>query len=503
VRPIKLALAGLGIVAAVLILYAPTSRFVLMGDDYQWVQHAHLAMHRPLLLLADLDTFYRPASTWTLVLDRLLWGHRPFGFHLTNLLLHGLAGVCLTLVGRRLGLGNAVSWALGLLWVTSPFSEEPAVSVAIRFEDLLLLAWLGMILAWPRAGQPWSKARQATVVGATVLALFSKETWVVTPGLVFALEWGYRRVGARRALRTALPFLALALVYVVVYFLSFPGGKGYYESSFGPLLKVPHQFAAFLFLEGLVPVAFPFSPTGLIATLAVACMLGFVLRRRNPAATVGAALLLLPMLPTLLVPYLPTRYTTIPYAGFLLLLAGAAQEIAGEIRPRWRVAISVVVTVIVALVLMAGVLAVRADLEDLRRVSQAHGKLLAEAHAAVAQFAFGRPVAVVRQEVDNPLRDITVSPLGMPKLLFVRHADPYGLVDAAALFDWVLGREDVAVRRFDDGEVRFKDSVGAVLAHRTGGFVWLSVDAARLGELAHQMRTSGLHTRVIFAGPLH
>ncbi len=502
-RPIKLALAGLGMVAAVLVLYAPTFRFVLMGDDYQWVQHAHLAMHRPLLLLADLDTFYRPASTWTLVLDRLLWGYRPVGFHLTNLLLHGLAGVFLALVGRRLGLSWTVGWALGLLWVTSPFSEEPAVSVAIRFEDLLLLAWLVMIVAWPRAGQPWSRARQIAVVGSTVLALFSKETWVVTPGLVFALDWGYRRLEARKALRTALPFLALALVYVVVYFLSFPGAKGYYESSFGPLLKVPHQLAAFLFLEGLVPVAFPLSPAGLIATVAVACVLVFVLRRRNPAAIVGAALLLLPMLPTLLVPYLPTRYTTIPYAGFLLLLGGAAQEVAAEIRSRWRVAGSVAATAIVALVLMAGVLAVRADLDDLRRVSQAHEKLLAEARAAVAQFPFERPVAVLRQEADNPLRDITVSPLGMPKLLFVRHADPYGLVDAGSLFEWVLRREDIVVRRFDDGEARFNDSVGAVLAHRSGGFVWLSVDAPRLGELARQMRTTGVRTQVIFAGPLH
>ena len=77
------------VVAATVWLYAPTLRFELAGDDYQWVQHAHLAMHRPVLLLADLDTFYRPVSTWTLVLDRILWGYRPLGYHLTNLLLHG------------------------------------------------------------------------------------------------------------------------------------------------------------------------------------------------------------------------------------------------------------------------------------------------------------------------------------------------------------------------------------------------------------------------------
>jgi hypothetical protein len=502
VRWLRAVLPGVAVVAATLWLYAPTLRFELAGDDYQWIQHAHLAMHRPALLLADLDTFYRPASTWTLVLDRLLWGFQPFGYHLTNLLLHCLAGVCLALVGRLLGLSWAVGWALGLLWATSPFSEEPAASVAIRFEDLLLLAWLGMILVWPRPDEGWSTQRRVVVAGFTALALFSKETWVVTPGLVCALEWGFRKMAVRRVLRTALPFLTLALAYVVIYFLVFPGGKHYYEGSLRPLLKVPHQLAAFLFLEGLIPVAFPLSAAGVFALGVVACVLVLAVRRRNRAAIVGAALLLLPMLPTLLVPYLPTRYTSIPYAGFLLLLAGAAEEVAREIRVRWRGVASVAVAVVATLVLVAGVLTVRADLDDLRRVSEAHRQLLGEARSALTQFPIARPVLVVRQEADNPLRDITTSPLGMPKLLFVRHSDPYGLVDAGALFEWVLGREHVSVRRFDDGEERFRESVGALLAHRTGGFSWLSLEAPRLGELARRTREAGAHTRVIYGAQL-
>ncbi|PWB82826.1 MAG: hypothetical protein C3F11_09885, partial [Methylocystaceae bacterium] len=76
------------LVAAALALYLPATRLELIGDDYQWVQHAHRAMYEPLLLLADLDTFYRPASTWTLALDRALWGFDAAGYHLTNVLLH-------------------------------------------------------------------------------------------------------------------------------------------------------------------------------------------------------------------------------------------------------------------------------------------------------------------------------------------------------------------------------------------------------------------------------
>jgi hypothetical protein len=66
-----------------------------------------------------------------------------------------------------------------------------------------------------------------------------------------------------------------------------------------------------------------------------------------------------------------------------------------------------------------------------------------------------------------------------------------------------LGRESVEVRRLDDGEERFRDSAGAVLAHESGGFVWLSLDAARLRDLVRQVRRAGLHARAIFARPIH
>jgi hypothetical protein len=374
--------------------------------------------------------------------------------------------------------------------------------VAIRFEDLLFLAWLGMMLAWPRPGQRWSAGRGVGAAGFTALALLSKETWVITPGLVCALEFGFRKSDLRRALRTALPFLAVALAYAAVYFLAFPGGKNYYEGSLRPLLKVPHQLAAFLALEGLAPVAFSLSGAGVVAVVAVVLVIVFTLRRHNPAAIVGAALLLLPMLPTLLVPYLPTRYTSIPYAGFLLLLGGAAHELVRETRIAWRAFEAAAAGVVLALVLVAGVLAVRADLSDLRRVSGAHRRLLGEARACLEQFPLQQPILVVRQESDNPLREITTSPLGMPKLLFVRHSDPYGLADAGALFEWALGREDVSVRRFDDGEERFRESTGAVLAHRTGGFSWLLLEAPRLGELARTERESGSRTRIIYGATL-
>ncbi len=501
-RRIGTVLACLALTGAVLALYAPALRFALIGDDYQWLQFAHRAMHRPVLLFADLDTFYRPTSTWTLVLDRLVSGHHALGYHLTNLLLHAAAGVGLALVGRRLGLGPVAAWAIGLLWVTSPFTEEPAASVAIRFEDLLMLAWLAMIAAWPRRDESWSRDRIVAAVAAVAFASLSKETWVATPALVAALELGQRRATLRRALPATALATAAVLVYVALYFALFPGDKDYYRFSLAPLAKVPHEFAAFLHLEGLLPAGFTLTWRGALAVAAVAGLAAFGLEKSRAATTVGLALLIAPTIPTLLVPYLPTRYTSIPYAGFLLLAAAAVEVGLRGAPARWRPAAVAGVAALAAAGFAAGAVTVRADLGDGARFSAAHERLLREAAAVVPAFPLDRPVLVLRGENDNPARDIVMNAQGLPKLIFVRQPDPDGLIDAAALFEWVLEREDVAVVRFDDGETRFRGRPGAILEHRHGGFVWISHDVPNLGAQVERARLAGVRCRVIAAEPL-
>jgi hypothetical protein len=485
--------------AAVFATYAPAMRFALMGDDYQWVQQAHRAQHRPALLFADLGSFYRPASTWTLVADRMLWGRFAGGYHVTNLILQALAACGLLLVALRLGLALPAAVAVALLWTVTPFTSEPAVSVAIRFESLLFLAWLGLILAWPRAGERWSGGRFTAVAACVCLLPLTKETWVVTPALVWVLERWQHHAGGRRVIATALASAALVLGYVAIYFLVLPGGKNYFDYSLRPLAKVPHELAAFLNLETLVPVAFPLSWKGILALGVVAIAIVYVVRAGHAAGVVGAALLFFPTVPTLLVPYLPTRYTTIPYAGFLLLAAAALSVLAHHLARRWRAPAAVALAAFALAVLASGAFTVRQDLEDIARVSAAHRQLVAESEAVARLLPLDRPVLVVREERDNPLHEIAMSARGLPKLFYVRHEDPYGLVDAAALWEWALAREDVYWERFDDGEVRFRGRPGVPLVHRTGGFVRATDEVADISAEVGRWRNAGARVRIIAA----
>jgi hypothetical protein len=486
---------ALVLAATVAMLHGPSRSLALTGDSYQWIQHAHAASHRQVLLLVDLDTFLRPSTTWTLALDRIVWGgFEAPGFRTTSLALHVLAALALAAAGRRLGLGLPAAAAVALVWATSPFTDESVFVVAYRFQPLLLLAWLVLITVWPGPDEGWPRWRIALAALAVLAAAAAKETWVVTPALVLALELDRRRA-FRLALRPAALTAVAVAVYVALYFLAFPSGKTYYVLGHHVLARIPSQLAAFLYLDEPMPFELRLTGVGVLATVAVAVVTVLCLRLRVRGTWTALALMLLPTVPTVLVPYMPQRYLAIPYAGFLLLVALWASS-AAERAPRWRVWIRATAVLAATLVIAAGAALVRADLVDYRAMAAAHSRVLDEARAVAGTVAAGAPVVVVRDEQVHPLLEIMSNPAGLPKLPYTRHQDPAGLIDAAALFEWVLAEDGTAVRHVVDWRSSLAGVPGRLLVHREAGFEDLGpvVDVAAEGA---RWQGSGRPVRVI------
>jgi Tfp pilus assembly protein PilF len=77
-------------------------------------------------------SYYRPLYWASLALDRRLWGLHPFGFHLTNLLLHWTNSVLLFMVLRRVRIPLQIAAATPLLWLTLPINSEVVAWIASR-----------------------------------------------------------------------------------------------------------------------------------------------------------------------------------------------------------------------------------------------------------------------------------------------------------------------------------------------------------------------------------
>jgi hypothetical protein len=204
----------------------------------------------------------------------------------------------------------------------------------------------------------------------------------------------------------------------------------------------------------------------------------------------------LPTLLTLLVPYPPTRYTHTRSPASVGWSPPAASAAIGSLRGVARRLAGVAAGTLALTVLAAGALTVRADLADYARVSAAHRRVLDQARAIADTVGSGAVVAVVRGERNDPLREIALSVHGLPKLFFPRPDDPDGLVDVAALFEWVLDREGTAVRRLDVDPL--PATSGVVLTHGPNGFA-APVAVTDVAAASRAWRARGLAVRLIRA----
>jgi len=478
-------------------LYLPALRLPLVGDDYHWWQLGRAAAARPSLLLAPLGQFWRPLATVQWAVEGRLWDRWATGYHLDGVLLHAACAVALGLLARRLGLGRTAAAAVAALWAGSPLAEEPAVSAAARHDTQLLLAWLLLTLAWPARGERWTGWRVAVAAGAGTAALLAKETWIATPLLVAGLSWA-RGDGVRALVRAAAPWMGAGGLYAALHAAALPS-SGYVGSAGTAVVKALHELAAFLWLVQPLPLGFRADWRGGLAALAVGAAAVWGLRARRPAATVGTALLLAGMLPTLPVPYLPTRYTAAPLAGFLLLAADTAVRLAASLPGRLRAAAGGAAWMAAALVAVAGAYVVRADLVDWARVGAAHRRLLAEAAAVSPHLPAGLPVAVARADRGEPLAEVALAPRGLAKIFYPRPQAPYGLVAPGPLLEWTAAGPGEGFRGVSRGEVAARP--GVVLVHRDGGFEpprEVSDLAAAVDALAH----AGFPVRVVVRRPV-
>lgn len=285
---------------------------------------------------------YQPLSWLTLAVDYQVWGMNPRGYHLTNLLLHGVNAALFLLLSvkllairavdsessRRFRIAGALAGAL--FFALHPLRAE-SVAWAIQRRDLLsatfllatLLAYLSVAGKVGRERAQWLLAS----LGLYLLSLLSKATGITLGVVLLILDvYPLHRLGdgkqalwsggpAWRVLAEKIPFLALGAIFAGVaaaaqrdagairtveqhsllsrlmqatYGLFFYVWKTVVPSGLSPLYELPQPFSTAT-PRFLVPlVAIP-----LVVLTLVAC------RRRHPWALASFGIYATILLPVL------------------------------------------------------------------------------------------------------------------------------------------------------------------------------------------------------------
>jgi len=197
--------------------------------------------------------YYRPMVHLSFALDHALWGMKPFGYHLTGLLLYVLNAVLLLGLTRRLLPGSRASAAVAAAAVLLLHPSVAAVVPVIpRRIDLLAAAFMiGSLLCLLRPVRGPGTLSLGLVLG--LCAMGSKESALCLPVLHAAWVWlGSSDRDPGKRLRAALgaswPLWVLAAGFFAVRWGVLGGLGGVASDASAPswLLRVPIMLAGFL-----------------------------------------------------------------------------------------------------------------------------------------------------------------------------------------------------------------------------------------------------------------
>lgn len=208
------------------------SYYFTKPDTFQFIHSSRLRSPADLVrilthpvksLLHENEVWYRPVNSLSYSLDYALWGLEPFGYHLTDLILHAAVAGLLFCFVYRVHRGDLATAVLaGGLYTFHPLLFDVVPIMAYRHVLLPTVFLLGgMVAFWHHEyGGGGTGARVLSLV-CFLLAAGSKETGLLFLPLVALLlvlfggreGEGWLRRG-RRKLRRLAPYVGLALLYV-------------------------------------------------------------------------------------------------------------------------------------------------------------------------------------------------------------------------------------------------------------------------------------------------
>lgn len=246
--------APAAIALTALLAFGLTLKTGFMWDDHQMIeQNPRLAFSAANLEAAFKGdpfgqglNYYRPLQTVSNMADFAVWGYRPFGFHLTNLLFHAATAVLFFYLAAALGFPEGAAFWAAVFLAAHPAAVEQMLVVAGRAELASSACILASLLLFLRG-------RAAPAFLLFLAAMGFKENGVITPALAALCLWRLGR-GKKDYLKL-LPFLAAVPVYLLLRHQALGMSaldKGAAPVFYGLFLKVPQTILIYL-REALLP----------------------------------------------------------------------------------------------------------------------------------------------------------------------------------------------------------------------------------------------------------
>jgi tetratricopeptide (TPR) repeat protein len=204
-------LLGAAIIAATLVAYVSAIRAGYIWDDDSYV-HANPVVTAPdgwwRVWVPRQTPQYYPLVFLTFWNEAHLWGVKhPSGFHAINVILHGISGVLVWVILRRLGVPGA--WLAGAVFALHPVHVESVAWITERKNVLSGVFYFAAFLGYLRYADGKGRVHYVASLVFYAMALLSKTVTCTLPAALLIVTWSRGRRIDRRLLLSLAPMVVL------------------------------------------------------------------------------------------------------------------------------------------------------------------------------------------------------------------------------------------------------------------------------------------------------
>jgi len=311
---------------------------------------------------------YRPLVISAFMVEYALFGLKPWGWHLVNIILHAantllVFSILSFLLSRRgdKGLGSTMSEYLppffgALVFATHPVNSEPVSWVGCVPEFLFTLLCLASFYLYMISAGAERNAGTCSRKGARGLSallfffsLLAKETAFSLPFILFAYDYSMEGRRVFKDLKRYAPYAMAALLYLAARVYALGGAvpaENMYPYLSGPqylingvvlfvkylrVLVLPVGDAPLQMLDPVFSISEPRALVSMVFALLLFLLVYLFRKRVHPLYILAFSIAVLPLLPALYIPGISRhsfshRYLYFPSIGFGLFLSLVARR---------------------------------------------------------------------------------------------------------------------------------------------------------------------------------
>ncbi len=199
---------------------------------------------------------YHPLSVMSLAFNYVMGGLNPYGYHLTNVLLHLINCLLVFVFVYRLSDRKTdIALLSSLLFAVHPLHVESVAWVAERKDLLYTVFLLPALILYLKYRQSPSALLYACILFSYLLSLLSKPAAVIFPLLLLCIDYFQHRKIDAKVIIEKIPFFALSLLFGIITILAQK------DSAIGEFEQYPFywrlMFPAYGFVMYIIKLFFP------------------------------------------------------------------------------------------------------------------------------------------------------------------------------------------------------------------------------------------------------